>query len=74
MLYICEHFDPMIKDYKIVVAENVQELTTKVQAEIKKGWEPLGGLAISTAVDSNTNKPVSLLFQSMSLKHRGMLH
>jgi len=31
-------------EYKIVAATNVDELVKKTNAEIAKGWEPLGGV------------------------------
>ena len=35
-----------IVDYKIVVSECVEELTTKVKEEMVDGWLPSGGVAV----------------------------
>jgi len=34
--------------YIIIESKNAQELQTKVQYFIDKGWKPLGGLSVAT--------------------------
>lgn len=35
-----------IVDYKVVVSDCLEELTTKVKEEIATGWEPSGGVSV----------------------------
>ena len=41
---------PTIKNYRAVSALNVTDLNTAVNALINQGWEPLGGIAVSSAI------------------------
>jgi len=38
-------------EYKIVEAENADEMETKINAYIRAGWIPLGGIAATVTVD-----------------------
>jgi hypothetical protein len=35
-----------VKEYTIVTATSLNELTKLINAEIKNGWQPLGGVSI----------------------------
>lgn len=34
-------------EYKAITADNSWELTERVNAEISKGWQPIGGISIA---------------------------
>jgi hypothetical protein len=40
---------PKITDYRVVLHTNLKDLSEAIRQHIKTGWQPLGGVAFSTA-------------------------
>lgn len=52
------HFkNHMIEEYQIVIAQEADDLPKLVNAEIQKGWQPIGGLAITSWEDTSDYCP-----------------
>ena len=49
-----------VENYSIVQGKSIQEIMVKVNAMIRMGWQPLGGISTTT-----NPEPVQMFYQAM---------
>jgi hypothetical protein len=51
--------------YQVEWANSLNDLTIKVNGQIKGGWQPIGGVSTSIAYDTGGNAINQVFFQAM---------
>jgi len=55
----------MITRYEVITATRIGDLQSRVQERIRKGWQPLGGIAMLHEEDAVDQKPHIVFAQSI---------
>lgn len=60
-----------IIDYQVISAYGYAALTIEIKNEIRKGWQPVGGVSCVTAMDPKSGKPTFICSQALVIYSAG---